>query len=173
MIPLLPLLGAIPWRLVAIAATAVALFAYGHHQGAASVQTEWDKAKAEQAAQHAKDVARALLAQQSLQAQIDNERKASREEVTRINRLHAAAVDSLRQRPERPAAGVPDAPGVGTPARGCTGADLYREDATVALGIARDADIIRAALNECRAGYQAAKDQLDGLAGEVNGRAAP
>lgn len=148
----------IPWRLVAAVATALALFAYGHHRGAASVQAEWDKAKLAQATERADAMVEAMKVQQSLQALIDQTKKDRTNEIARIDRLHAAALDSLRSRPERPAAaGLPTTAGLVAPARGCTGADLFREDAAVVVGIARDADLVRAALNECRAGYQAAQ----------------
>lgn len=174
MIPIPLILAAknlIPWRPVLISCLGLTLFAFGHNKGAASVQAKWDTDKLAQATERADDLAKALQVQQSLQSLIDQAKKDRRDESTRIDRLYAAAVDSMRDRPEaRASAGVPAPTESGA---GCTGAGLARPDAGFLAGYAADAARVQAALHECRAGYQAAKDQLDGLAGDVNGRATP
>lgn len=77
-------------------------------------------------------------------------------EIATINARLSAALASLRSRPERPAS-VGQLSSAAADCKGATGAELYREDATVALGIARDADIQRAALAACYQQYDDAR----------------
>ena len=63
------------------------------------------------------------------------------------------ALAELRKRPRRPAPGATDSPGNGQAASGCTGAQLYREDAELALREAARADTIRVALKACYRQY--------------------
>lgn len=75
-------------------------------------------------------------------------------EVAQINRNHAAVVDGLRKRPERPAVSskVPSAPAACV---GTTGAELARGDAEFLAGYSADAAKLEAALNQCEAAYNA------------------
>lgn len=77
-------------------------------------------------------------------------------EIATINARLSAALASLRSRPERSAT-AGQLSGAAADCKGATGAELYREDAEVALGIARDADIQRAALAACYQQYDDAK----------------
>lgn len=77
-------------------------------------------------------------------------------EIATINARLSAALASLRSRPERPAS-AGQLSSAAADCKGATGAELYREDAAVALGIARDADIQRAALAACYQQYDDAK----------------
>lgn len=78
-------------------------------------------------------------------------------EITTINARLSAALASLRSRPERPAS-AGKLSSAAADCKGSTGAELYREDAAVALGIARDADIQRAALAACYQQYDDARE---------------
>lgn len=154
-----------------IVLAAAALLGWSHltafQAGKDRVQARWDVAKASEAMQRASDLEQALATQRGLQAQIDTLRKDARNEVARINRNHALALDGLRNRPEARAtdsAGVPPAAGTGI---GCTGQGLARPDAEFLAGYARDAARLQSALDQCRAGYQAAKERLDGAGGEM------
>ena len=60
--------------------------------------------------------------------------------------------NSLRNRPSRPA--VPEVASAGDAGRGCTGAELYREDAELVVAESERAEIIRIALKKCQAGYK-------------------
>ena len=73
-------------------------------------------------------------------------------EIATINARLSAALASLRSRPERPAT-ASQLSSAAADCKGATGAELYREDAAVDLGIARDADIQRAALAACYQQY--------------------
>lgn len=77
-------------------------------------------------------------------------------EIATINARLSAALASLRSRPERPTT-AGQLSSAAADCKGATGAELYREDATVALGIARDADIQRAALAACYQQYDDAR----------------
>ena len=155
------------WIAVALAA----LLGWTHHTayqaGKDRVQARWDTAKASEAMQRASDLEQALATQRGLQAQIDKLRKDGRNEVARINRNHALALDGLRNRPEARAtdsAGVPPTSGLGV---GCTGQGLARPDAGFLVGYARDAARLQSALDQCLAWYQAAKERLDAIGGEM------
>lgn len=78
-------------------------------------------------------------------------------EIATINARLSAALASLRSRPERPTS-AGQLPSAAADCKGATGAELYREDAAVALGIARDADIQRAALAACYQQYDDARE---------------
>jgi hypothetical protein len=43
---------------------------------------------------------------------------------------------------------------------GCTGKELYREDGAILIGIAREADELRASLKQCYSQYEAARQAL-------------
>lgn len=77
-------------------------------------------------------------------------------EIAIINARLSAALAGLRNRPERPAS-AGQLSSAAADCKGATGAELYREDAAVALGIARDADIQRAALAACYQQYDDAR----------------
>jgi len=102
--------------------------------------------------------------EQELQAAADKDRNESQ---TRINGLRAErdrALAELRKRPSRPEAtangvGLSKPAGSGPDAIGCTGAELYRQDAEAALGIASDADELRIEYHRLWGLYQRARGQ--------------
>jgi hypothetical protein len=163
----------IPWRALLVAGAvvvlALSLFTWGHVRGAAGIRAQWGQEKAQEGLRKAQEaqqaLSAALQAQQALQVQIDQAQKDRKNETARIDRVYAAVVDSLRDRPQtRAAAGVPSA---AEPGAGCTGAGLAGPDAGFLAGYAADAARTQAILDQCRAGYQAAKGRLDALAGET------
>lgn len=147
------------WAIVALlAAGGWAAYKRGEKSGKAEVQQAWDADKAAhlQAVLDAEKAARAK--EQELQNAADRQRKADREKINTLNRDLAAAVDSLRNRPERPSvADVPATPASGLAGNGCSGAQLFREDATAFVRLAADADRYRIAYSACRAQYEAAR----------------
>lgn len=80
-------------------------------------------------------------------------------EITTINARLSAALASLRSRPDRPAT-AGKLSSAAADCKGATGAELYREDAAVALRIAGDADIQRAALAACYQQYDDARKMI-------------
>lgn len=148
------------WKSLTAAVTVCAICAAGwllHDSGKKAVQQQWDKEKAATAQAVAKAHAQARATEQALQASIDKIQKDKRNEIARLNRAHAAAVDGLRNRPERPdgpAGSMPTPASNGNAGAGCTGRELYRPDAEFLIGEARRADIIRLQLATCQAAYQ-------------------
>ena len=77
-------------------------------------------------------------------------------EKTRLAADLRAAVDSLRNRPQRPAAGGGAVPTGAADQLACTGASLFAEDADAALREAARADSLRLQLAACQAAYNGA-----------------
>jgi hypothetical protein len=94
---------------------------------------------------------KARQTEQALRAAADRIRKEKQREAIKLAADYAAVIDSLHDREDRPSGdGLPEGSGAGTgPAGGCTGAQLYKPDAAVLVGIARDADQLRLALKAC------------------------
>jgi hypothetical protein len=152
--------GRLMWKSLTAAATVCAICVAGwylYDSGKKTVQQQWDKEKATTAQAVAKAQAQARATEQALQAKMDKIQKDKRNEIARLNRAHAAAVDGLRDRPQRPdgpAGAVPTASSNGDLGAGCTGRELYRPDAEFLVGEARRADLIRLQLAACQAAYQ-------------------
>lgn len=82
--------------------------------------------------------------------QIQKERD---DEIKDIAHERDAALAELRNRPRRPAPGTAEATGNGQAASGCTGAQLYGNDAEFLIREAADADKLRVGLKACYAQY--------------------
>lgn len=152
------------WLLGSVACCGVLTAAHwlGVRAGRAEVEAAWSIQRAADAQAIAKLQEQARESERGMQRYIEELRGKHVDELVAIDRQHSAAVERLRTRAGRPADYVPapaEATGAG-PAAGCGADALYREDAAAALGIARDADIVRAALNQCRAQYEAAARTL-------------
>lgn len=82
-------------------------------------------------------------------------------EVADINRKHAAAVASLRNRPERvrTVTVINEVPGATPACAGSSGEELARGDAEFLAGYAADAARLEAALNQCEAAYNALRTE--------------
>lgn len=91
----------------------------------------------------------------------DKSLQVKEDEKNRIAARLDSALNSLQNRPARPAASAGKVPATATACKGATGADLYRDDAALALREAARADKLRAALAQCYAQYDAARDQLN------------
>ena len=131
--------------------------------GRSEIQAKWDQRRIADAAATVQAAMHARAREQAAQLAADRIRQEKTREIADLNRRHAALVDSLRHRPDRPADYLPataQAADTG-PAAGCGADQLFRQDAAVALGIARDADLVRIALQQCHAQYQAAGDAAE------------
>lgn len=137
--------------------------------GGTAVQHQWDRQKTADAMANAQAERVARQTENQLRADADAARKTKNEEIARINRRHAAIVDSLRNRPtERAdAGGVPNAPGAGV---GCTGEGLAGPDAGFLAGFARDAARLQAAYDECKTAHHSVRQRLLEISGQ---KAAP
>lgn len=128
------------------------LIEQGDHAGYQRAATEYQK-KIDQAN------AKAATETKALQDGADQLRKDKDHEISVIADQRDAALVSVRARPERPsgAAGQGSASRDGQAAAGCTGAQLYREDAGVLVREAARADTIRIELQSCYQQYDAAR----------------
>ena len=126
----------------------------GHKLGKAEVQQAWDKEKAEQYAAYAKAQEEARKKEQELQAQADQLRKESYEQIKDINARSDRLINSLRQRPERPT----QTGSVSSPSESCGGAsgkELARGDGEFLAGYAADAARLQVSLETCIKQYEA------------------
>lgn len=122
--------------------------AAGYARAVAKYQAAAEKARAE-------GEARTL----ALQNSFDKARQEKAHAIFDLQRRHAADIERLRNRPERPAS-RPDLPataGAGPAAASCTGSDLFRQDAEFLVREAARADLIRAELASCYADYERAR----------------
>ena len=153
-----------PWLILAAVVAVGVAAAGGYHQGnqsgKAEVQQQWDAEKTAQYAQYAKAMEEAIEKQQALQVSADMLRQEKDREIRDITARNTALANSLRDRQARPAqtSAVPSTTSVGSSA--CTGKQLYREDGEFLVGVAREADEIRAALKQCYAQYDAARQTV-------------
>lgn len=116
----------------------------------------WQAERANQAAQYANAHAEARLKEQAMQAAADKVKQEKAREINRLNRMHADALDGLRNRPDRPsenADAVPKSASDRDAGTWCNGGQLYREDGAFLIGEAVRADQIRLQLAACQAAY--------------------
>jgi hypothetical protein len=154
-----------PWMILgavlAIGAAAVGGDHTGRDSGMAEVQQAWDKEKTAQYEQYAKAMEESVEIQQQLQMGADKLRQEKDREIRDITARNTALANSLRDRqsrPTTPAGAVSNSSGAGQSA--CTGKQLYREDGEFLVGVAREADELRAALKQCYAQYDAARQTV-------------
>lgn len=152
------------WLEIAVAAliAGACWWAYNavYDRGAQSVQIEWDKDKAAQAAASAKVTADALATTKTLAATIDTQRRQTNAQITALNNSLAGAIAGLRERPSRSDAGnLSGNPATGSTSSG-TGAGLYREDGEFLAREAARAKALTIRLAQCQAQYGAARAAL-------------
>ena len=141
------------WVLGGLAGLVMLGFSYwkGYTAGKDNIQQKWDAEKVvlERQAQELKDKAREV--ERDMQTQINKAQKEKLNAVKTADAKYNALVDSLRNRPEVRANGVPEG---ADNAVGCTGAGLARPDAEFLAGYAADAARLQAAYNSCRQAYE-------------------
>lgn len=103
--------------------------------------------------QRAKDEVAAREMERMLTVKAGQIEQEKTDEIARIRSTYSADIARLQNRPARQSASTSGMPQAATNCKGATGADLSREDAAVALGIARDADELRSALAACYKAY--------------------
>lgn len=150
-----------PWFNPALILAAILAFAIsgsigyysGNANGKKSVQQAWDAERAEMAIAKAEFEKQAREKEAALQAAANRLRKAKDDEIKSINARADAILDSLRDRQARDAANkMPNNSAIGF--GGCTGKDLYRQDAEFLVRLAREADEITAAYKQCIEQYE-------------------
>lgn len=136
----------------------------------AAIQAAWDADKLARAEANRLLVAANAKTSSNLQAAADKERQALNEKNRTIGRDLAAALDSLRNRPERPEPAdrgerVPEVAGAGAAGpgnAGCTGDRLYRDDSEALVRLGAAGDRLRIALQSCRAARERDQAAVNG-----------
>ena len=139
------------WLAAVAIVVVLALFVlstYSYRAGKAAVQQEWDKEKAAIAQAHMEEMQRARQREAELQATIDKQTEAYKNDLANITADYQRIVVWLRDRPaaRAGAGGVPQGATAGV---GCTGAGLSRGDAEFLARYAADAARTREALDQC------------------------
>ena len=152
-----------PWVLLtfvlAIGAAAGGGYYKGNSAGKAEVQAEWAKEKAEQYAEYAKGQEAARAREQEMQQAADKLRREKDAQIKEVSARATALANSLRDRQTRPTETSTVSSAAGTrPA--CSGRELYKEDGEFLVRIATEADELRAALKQCYAQYNAARQTV-------------
>lgn len=129
--------------------------------GKAAVQVEWNAEKLAVAAQSLELAKKVAADTATMQANADKLKGAKNAQINRLNTDLSNALERLRDSPSRDSTtGVPGDTPTGATTRGCTGAGLYKEDKSILLRLARDADELRINLKTCYQQYNAARDAL-------------
>jgi hypothetical protein len=152
-----------PWLILAfvlaVGAAAGGGYYKGNSAGKSEVQQQWDKEKADQYAAYAKGQEEARQREQALQANADKLRREKDAEIKNINARAAALTNSLRDRQTRPTEASAVSSASGARPTGCSGKELYREDGAFLVGLAAEADGLKAALDQCYRQYDAARQK--------------
>ena len=147
-----------PWVIVGVMLAVSGAYGVGHWRGdsagQAKIQAQWDKEKAKQMAEYAENMRLAREKEQALQQGADHLREEKDRELKKVADSNRILLNSLRDRPERPAQGSAMSSTASVGQSGCTGKELYREDGAILVGIAREADELRLALKQCYAQYE-------------------
>lgn len=151
------------WLAAVAIVVVLALFglsAYSYRAGKAAVQQEWDKEKAAIAQAHMEEMQRARQREAELQATIDKQTEAYKNDLANIAADYQRVVVWLRDRPavRAGAGGVPQGSAAGV---GCTGAGLSRGDAEFLARYAADAARTRKALDQCVRQYEEVRQALE------------
>lgn len=156
------------WRLWAGLALAVALAASywkAYTMGKSTVQAKWDAQSLEVAKQSLKLSEQTTRTTTNLQAAVDTIEVTKNAQIDQLNVTVASLSSELRKRPQRPNGGnLPNDPGVGKTASGCTGAGLFGQDAEFLVGEAATAARLRIALKACYSQYDQARGAINGKA---------
>ena len=143
--------------LIAVIAAAGAGYFQGSEHGQAKIQNLWDKEKAAQYAEYAKAQEEARKKEQELQTNADQLRREKDAEIRNLNARATALTNSLQQRPSSStqASTVSGSTSTRSGVSGCSGKELFREDAESLVQIATEADTLRLALKQCYSQYEA------------------
>ncbi len=150
---------------IAIAAVILVIACFGAykrglHHGEAKIQAKWDAERAAIAQATQQAMQERIAAEEQLRRQADEQQKTYQQRIARLAAERNALLDSVRNRPARDRGDdMPGAAAAGDRS-GCTGAELYREDATFLVGEAERADRLAEQLTACVAQYQAARDAI-------------
>lgn len=108
----------------------------------------------------------ALQKQKTLQEQADRIRNEQNAKIQNVQRSLGIALNSLRNRQSAAEARDASSTSNGQAAQGCTGAELYRENAEDLIREAARADTIREGLNACYQQYDSIRETLNSKKGK-------
>jgi hypothetical protein len=122
------------------------------------LNTKLEALEANYARQYAAAQQKAREAEQSMQAAADKLRRDKDAQINSLNSRVRTLTAQLQSRPQRPSTSsiTPDAR-LGLTAKGCSGAELYREDGEFLVREAARADTIRESYKQCTAQYEKAR----------------
>lgn len=158
------MLGPVALRLAPYAAVLAAGMATGWVVNGWRLEARINKIEAIYAKAFADAKQKSLDKQTQLQIQADKIRKEQNEKIQNLKRGLDIATNSLRNRPS-----IHDnakGSGTGQAVKGCTGAELYRENANDLIWEATRAEVIREGLLSCYKQYDAIKDSLNNTKGK-------
>lgn len=149
------------WATVGLLAILTSTHWKAYSSGAASVQAAWDAQNVFAQSEFTRLREEARDKESKLQADKESLRKAKNAQIQKLDADLADALERLRNRPERPGEGDLPAPaGIG-PDTGCTGAQLYRQDAAAFIGESRRAQLVLIDLAQCQAQYDKARQAMN------------
>lgn len=125
-----------------------------------------DKAVAEQVVIYNKKIQelqiKSLKAESKLKDKVQAIKGEKDAQIKDIDRKYSTTIASLRSRPERSTTSNPTTNTCNAEStKGATGAQLYRNDAEILAGFARDTEELKTHLLACYQQYDSVKDQLD------------
>ena len=148
------------WAAIGLLAILASTHWKAYHSGAASVQAAWDARIVVEQSEYMKLQQETRDKESKLQADKESLRKAKNAQIAKLDADLADALGRLRDRPERPGeSDLSTDPGTGS-STGCTGAQLYRQDAAAFIGEAARADRLLADLAQCQDQYAKAREAL-------------
>ena len=146
-----------PYFIAGSVLAVVCAYGTGHWQGdsagQAKVQQKWDQEKAKQMAEYAENMRLAREKEQALQEGANNLREEKDRELKKVADTNRILLNSLRDRPERPAQGSALS-STASACSGATGAQLAKGDAEFLAGYSADAASLKAALDQCVKQYE-------------------
>lgn len=144
-----------------ITALLSATLAFAYKKGQEDRQADWDKYALEQAQEYIKKAQEAAQKQAALQSKVNEIRGRYESEKELLHGTISDLNNRLRDRPERPSDNdrMPEAPATEQNTQGCTGKQLFREDAEVLVRESERADRMRLLLIECRSAYDSLREK--------------
>ncbi len=152
-----------PLRLVLagiLIVTVIATHWKAYVMGTKSVKAEWDRAKVEQLEEDKKLLQMSIKDSKMLQDKSNQIQQEKYEKLKKNNATLSTNLDQLRTRQGRDEAITSDSSPIKS-GRGCTGADLHREDAEFLVREASAADEVKINLQECQIKYNSIRNTIN------------
>jgi hypothetical protein len=154
--------GSVILKLLPFFGVAFVAFATGWTTNGWRLNAKIDNMVATQAKEIADAQHKARQIEQDLQAKADGLRKDADNRIRSLTASRDSLLNELRSRSERPSASsiTPDAR-LGLTAKGCSGAELYREDSEFLVREAARADTLREGYRQCVTQYNEVRRQFN------------